>query len=232
MTVALPQPRTAIDPVCGMTVVVMPDTPHLAVDGIDHWFCGPAAATHFAAGVLAMDAAPAPVRRRRGRRPPPARRGRLPRRRGHRDRAVLRARRSASRCCWRASPGSARPRRPRRWRRALAPADPAAVLRGPDRRRGAVRVELPAPAAGDPAGRVPARGAARRRPVHRGVPAGAADPAGDPARRPDAAGAADRRDRPGRRRVRGAAVRVPRRGGDHHPGAGHVHRDPAARSSC
>ena len=38
-------------------------------------------------------------------------------------------------------------------------ADPAAVLRGHRRRRGAVRVELPAPAAGDPAG----RGARRRR---------------------------------------------------------------------
>ena len=61
--------------------------------------------------------------------------------------------------------------------RAGHPADPAAVLRGPDRRRGALRVELPAPAARDPAGRVARREADRRRPVHRGVPAGAADPA-------------------------------------------------------
>ena len=53
-------------------------------------------------------------------------------------------------------------------------ADPAAVLRGADRRRGAVRVELPAPAAGHPAGRGPRRDAARRRPVQRGLPAGPA----------------------------------------------------------
>jgi xanthine dehydrogenase accessory factor len=32
-------PRQAIDPVCGMTVVVGPDTPHARVDGEDHWFC-------------------------------------------------------------------------------------------------------------------------------------------------------------------------------------------------
>jgi xanthine dehydrogenase accessory factor len=29
-----------LDPICGMTVVVGPDTPHLLVDGVDHWFCG------------------------------------------------------------------------------------------------------------------------------------------------------------------------------------------------
>ena len=49
---ALPQPRTEIDPVCGMTVVVMPDTPHLTVDGVDHWFCGTGCRDHYAAGVL------------------------------------------------------------------------------------------------------------------------------------------------------------------------------------
>ena len=27
------------DPVCGMTVTVMADTPYLAVDGTDYWFC-------------------------------------------------------------------------------------------------------------------------------------------------------------------------------------------------
>ena len=32
-------PHQAIDPVCGMTVVVGPDTPHARVDGQDHWFC-------------------------------------------------------------------------------------------------------------------------------------------------------------------------------------------------
>lgn len=31
----------AVDPVCGMAVTVSPDTPHLAVDGEDVWFCGP-----------------------------------------------------------------------------------------------------------------------------------------------------------------------------------------------
>ncbi|GAA0470062.1 hypothetical protein Aca07nite_81090 [Actinoplanes capillaceus] len=33
--------RTAIDPVCGMTVVIGPDTPHGVVDGEDFWFCCP-----------------------------------------------------------------------------------------------------------------------------------------------------------------------------------------------
>lgn len=31
----------AVDPVCGMSVVVGPDTAHLAEDGRDVWFCGP-----------------------------------------------------------------------------------------------------------------------------------------------------------------------------------------------
>ena len=34
-------PREVIDPVCGMTVVVQPGTPHLVVDGQELWFCGP-----------------------------------------------------------------------------------------------------------------------------------------------------------------------------------------------
>jgi xanthine dehydrogenase accessory factor len=34
-------PLEAVDPVCGMTVVVGPDTPHAVVDGQDHWFCRP-----------------------------------------------------------------------------------------------------------------------------------------------------------------------------------------------
>ncbi|QXE39399.1 XdhC family protein [Streptomyces sp. GMY02] len=33
-------PRTVVDPVCGMAVVVMDDTPRLTVDGDDFWFCG------------------------------------------------------------------------------------------------------------------------------------------------------------------------------------------------
>ena len=71
---------------------------------------------------------------------------------------------SPSRCCWRARPASARPRRPRRWRRALdTPLIRAAVLRGHRRRRGALRVELPAPAAADPARRGGGRRARRGR---------------------------------------------------------------------
>ncbi len=36
-----PRPVQAVDPVCGMTVTVAPDTPHLVLDGVDHWFCNP-----------------------------------------------------------------------------------------------------------------------------------------------------------------------------------------------
>jgi xanthine dehydrogenase accessory factor len=46
-------PVTAIDPVCGMTVVIGPDTPHLHLDGlpaIDHWFCCVGCRDTFAAG--------------------------------------------------------------------------------------------------------------------------------------------------------------------------------------
>jgi xanthine dehydrogenase accessory factor len=32
-------PLQSVDPVCGMTVVVGPSTPHLQIDGRDHWFC-------------------------------------------------------------------------------------------------------------------------------------------------------------------------------------------------
>ena len=115
---------------------------------------------------------------------PAAGRARLPRRRRAGHRAVPRADpRTAA-----AAGGRARGRQDRGGQGAGGgagrAADPAAVLRGPDRQRGALRVELPAPAAGDPAGRVAARDAGRRGPVHRGVPAGAADPAGGPAHRP------------------------------------------------
>ncbi|MDT5182072.1 MAG: xanthine dehydrogenase accessory factor [Mycobacterium sp.] len=34
-------PTTVLDPVCGMTVTIMPDTPHLVVDGESLWFCNP-----------------------------------------------------------------------------------------------------------------------------------------------------------------------------------------------
>ncbi len=34
-------PRRVVDPVCGMTVMVRPETPHAVVDGMDHWYCCP-----------------------------------------------------------------------------------------------------------------------------------------------------------------------------------------------
>ena len=39
---------TAVDPVCGMTVTVTADTPHVEVDGEHHWFCMPGCAETFA----------------------------------------------------------------------------------------------------------------------------------------------------------------------------------------
>jgi xanthine dehydrogenase accessory factor len=38
---AAPRPWQAVDPVCGMTVTVAPDTPHARVGDTDHWFCTP-----------------------------------------------------------------------------------------------------------------------------------------------------------------------------------------------
>ncbi|HET7820965.1 MAG TPA: XdhC family protein [Ornithinibacter sp.] len=38
-TQVAPAPRQAVDPVCGMTVTIGPDTVHAVVDGVDHWFC-------------------------------------------------------------------------------------------------------------------------------------------------------------------------------------------------
>jgi len=43
-----PRPETAIDPVCGMTVVIGDDTAHLHHDGIDSWFCNPGCRTRYA----------------------------------------------------------------------------------------------------------------------------------------------------------------------------------------
>lgn len=40
---------TATDPVCGMTVAVGPDTPHLRIEGLDYWFCCPGCRNGFAA---------------------------------------------------------------------------------------------------------------------------------------------------------------------------------------
>lgn len=42
-------PVQAIDPVCGMTVTVMPDTPHARVDGADYYFCNPGCRVRFLA---------------------------------------------------------------------------------------------------------------------------------------------------------------------------------------
>jgi xanthine dehydrogenase accessory factor len=44
-----PRPTTAIDPVCGMTVTIGPDTPRAVVDGVDHWFCMPGCRDTFVA---------------------------------------------------------------------------------------------------------------------------------------------------------------------------------------
>jgi xanthine dehydrogenase accessory factor len=42
-------PLQAVDPVCGMTVTVAPDTPHLLQDGVDYWFCNPGCRDRFVA---------------------------------------------------------------------------------------------------------------------------------------------------------------------------------------
>jgi xanthine dehydrogenase accessory factor len=44
-------PPQEIDPVCGMTVLVGPDTPHLRIDGADHWFCGAGCRDSYAGSV-------------------------------------------------------------------------------------------------------------------------------------------------------------------------------------
>jgi xanthine dehydrogenase accessory factor len=44
------RPRTAVDPVCGMTVTVGPDTPHAMLDGVENWFCMPGCRDTFLAG--------------------------------------------------------------------------------------------------------------------------------------------------------------------------------------
>ncbi len=42
-------PVEVIDPICGMTVVVGPDTPTLRLDDGDHWFCSAGCRDQFAA---------------------------------------------------------------------------------------------------------------------------------------------------------------------------------------
>ena len=46
-------PVDAIDPVCGMTVTVVADTPHLHANGEDFWFCNPGCRTRYAEEVSA-----------------------------------------------------------------------------------------------------------------------------------------------------------------------------------
>jgi xanthine dehydrogenase accessory factor len=47
--VPVARPQQAIDPVCGMTVLVGPETPHARVDGRDYWFCCPGCLAGFTA---------------------------------------------------------------------------------------------------------------------------------------------------------------------------------------
>ena len=47
-----PSVARAVDPVCGMTVTIAPDSPHATVDGVEHWFCGTGCRDRF----LAVDA--------------------------------------------------------------------------------------------------------------------------------------------------------------------------------
>jgi xanthine dehydrogenase accessory factor len=42
-----PRPQQAIDPVCGMTVTIGPDTSRAVVEGVEHWFCNPGCRTRF-----------------------------------------------------------------------------------------------------------------------------------------------------------------------------------------
>ncbi|HTY72660.1 MAG TPA: XdhC family protein [Actinomycetes bacterium] len=44
-------PTTTTDPICGMTVLIGPDTPSLVVGGVEHWFCGRSCRDRYAAQV-------------------------------------------------------------------------------------------------------------------------------------------------------------------------------------
>lgn len=46
---AATSPATAVDPICGMTVVAAPPTASLEVDGVISWFCNPGCLEQFAA---------------------------------------------------------------------------------------------------------------------------------------------------------------------------------------
>ncbi|WP_341716218.1 XdhC family protein [Micromonospora sp. FIMYZ51] len=43
------RPRQAVDPVCGMTVMIAAETPHVSRDGQEHWFCCPGCRAAFTA---------------------------------------------------------------------------------------------------------------------------------------------------------------------------------------
>ena len=103
-------------------------------------------------------------------------------------------------------------------------AGPAAVLRRADRQRGPIRLELPTTVAQHPAGRGPSRHDRRIRLVHRELSRRPPDPAVRAPPRSDPAGVADRRNRPSRRRIRGAAAGVPRRSAVTVPELGYVRR--------
>ena len=45
---ASPAPEQATDPICGMSVVILPETPHLRIADEDFWFCNPACRDEFA----------------------------------------------------------------------------------------------------------------------------------------------------------------------------------------
>ncbi|MEU3978848.1 XdhC family protein [Streptomyces sp. NPDC026672] len=46
------RPAEVVDPVCGMTVTVGPDTPHLAAGDEEFWFCGTGCRDRYAAGLV------------------------------------------------------------------------------------------------------------------------------------------------------------------------------------
>jgi xanthine dehydrogenase accessory factor len=49
-------PPTAVDPICGMTVVAAPPTLSLEVDGTTHWFCNPGCQEQFTTAAAGGDA--------------------------------------------------------------------------------------------------------------------------------------------------------------------------------
>ena len=138
-----------------------------------------------------------------------------------------------SRCCWRASPGSARPRRRRRWPGCWTPrwsGCSATRASTPPRRCTSGTTPASCWASGWPRPRHDAAG--RGRPVRRRLPAAPPAAAGARAPGPAPGGAAARRDRPRRRRVRGVHLRAAGRGGGDRPGARHDPGDaPAGRGA-